>query len=299
MPREAFLDKVWQRSVVADLGVLPQPAFVPVTGSRVEGRGTPDDIRGVLRARPGRYILKPRVGSNGVGVVRVVSRPDGVLTVETDCPDTALFLDEFPADPDQRGGDVVVAVATRRGRYVDRARAGLPDWALEQSILEDEIRRDEAGGCVFEPRVVIQRTGGDSFVTLGAICKVVATPVGACVARGFREESLATSLHKFLAPRVSPGDLADGIRRAHSEVLATGERIGTAFAALVTASGVRVHQFGIDCRLCWDAAARRVEFPFLEVQFGIGRIDPDEVGADTLPGYRTPDELRARFGPEV
>ncbi|HUR53155.1 MAG TPA: hypothetical protein VMZ71_03425, partial [Gemmataceae bacterium] len=139
-------DKVWQRRVVGDLDVLPQPGFAAVTGDRVEADGAAADIGDVLLARPGSYILKPRFGSNGVGVVRVVSRPYGCLTAESDCPDTALFLDEFPADPRRHGRDVIAAVATRRGRYVDRARAGLPDRALGLSILEDEIRRDEAGG---------------------------------------------------------------------------------------------------------------------------------------------------------
>jgi hypothetical protein len=62
---------------------------------------------------------------------------------------------------------------------------------------------------------------------------------------------------------------------------------------LIEGRGARVHQFGIDCRLCWDAAAERVEFPFLEFQFGIGRIDLP------LAGYKTRAELVHEFGPEV
>jgi hypothetical protein len=50
----------------------------------------------------------------------------------------------------------------------------------------------------------------------------------------------------------------------------------------------------IDARLCWNPATNSVEFWFLEFQFSIGRID-----APLPPEYRSPVELRKRFGPEV
>src|SRR6185295_4617233 len=127
------------------------------------------------------------------GVVRVVS-DGGRLTAASDCPDTALFLDEFPADPRRHGRDVVAAAATRRATYVNRATAGLPEWAMGLSILEDEIRQDRADGALFEPRVVAQRTDGDRFATIGAICKRIDTPISAVVARDFGELSLGESL---------------------------------------------------------------------------------------------------------
>lgn len=130
-------DKCWQRQLVAERDLLPQPWYTAVTGDRV---GL-SDLGDVLLARPGSYILKPRFGSNGVGVVRVVSDGDR-LTAASDCPDTGIFLDEFPADPRRRGRDVVAAAATCRSRFVNRATAGLPEWSMGLSILEDEIRQD-------------------------------------------------------------------------------------------------------------------------------------------------------------
>ncbi|HEX4608575.1 MAG TPA: hypothetical protein VH092_10260 [Urbifossiella sp.] len=41
------------------------------------------------------------------------------------------------------------------------------------------------------------------------------------------------------------------------------------------------------------------EFPFLELQFGIGRVDWAEVGTAAFAGYETPAQLRLRFGPEA
>lgn len=282
-------DKCWQRQFVADRGLLPQPWFAAVTDDRVGS----DDLGDVLLARPGSYILKPRFGSNGVGVVRVVS--DGArLTVASDCPDTALYLDEFPTDPRLRGRDVVVAAATHRSRFVNRATAGLPEWAMGLSILEDEIRQDRADGAFFEPRVVSQRTDSDRFVTIGAICKRIDTPIAAVVARDFRELSLEESLTLFLAPRVPLAELGDSVRCAHALILSVGDRAAAAVAPLTAAHGVRVHQFGVDGRLCWNPATNHVEFWFLEFQFGIGRID-----TPPLPGYRSPAELRERFGPET
>ena len=73
----------------------------------------------------------------------------------------------------------------------------------------------------------------------------------------------------------------------HAEIVRAGLHVETKLQ-------VRVHQFGVDGRLCWDPATNGVEVWFLEVQFGIGRID-----APPLPGYRSPAELRERFGPEV
>ena len=282
-------DKCWQRQLVAERGLLPQPWFAAVAGDRVGAA----DLGDVLLARPGSYILKPRFGSNGVGVVRVVSDGDR-LTVASDCPDTALYLDEFPADPQRHGRDVVAAAATHRPRFVNRATAGLPEWAMGLSILEDEIRRDRAGGAFFEPRVVAQRIDGDRFVTIGAICKCIDTPFAAVVARDYREMSLEEALTLFLAPRVPPADLGNAVRRAGDLVLAAGGRAAAAVAPLAAANGVRVHQFGVDGRLCWNTETDSVEFWFLEFQFGIGRID-----ATPPPGYHSPADLRERFGPEA
>ena len=281
-------DKFWQRQLVAERGLLPQPWFAAVTGDRVGSA----DLGDVLLARPGSYILKPRFGSNGVGVVRVVSDGDR-LTVASDCPDTALFLDEFPADPRRHGRDVVAVAAAHRARYVNRATAGLPEWAMGLSILEDEIRQDRAGGALFEPRVVAQRIDGDRYVTIGAICKRIDTPIAAVVARDFREVTLPEALTLFLAPRVPAAGLGDAVRRASALVLLAGDRAAAAVAPLAAAHGVRVHQFGVDGRLCWNPAAKGAEFWFLEFQFGIGRID-----APPPPGYRLPADLRERFGPE-
>lgn len=281
-------DKCWQRQFVAERDLLPQPWFASVTGDRVGS----DDLGDVLLARPGSYILKLRFGSNGVGVVRVVSG-GGRLTAASDCPDTALFLDEFPADPRRYGRDVVAAAATCRSRFVNRGTAGLPEWSMGLSILEDEIRQDRAGGVLFEPRVVAQRTDGDRFATIGSICKCIDTPISAVVARDFRELSLEQALTLFLTPRVPPKDLGDSVRRERDLVLLAGDLAATAVAPLAESNGVRVHQFSVDGRLCWNTATNRVEFWFLEFQFGIGRIDIPRLG------YRSPAELRERFGSEV
>jgi hypothetical protein len=282
-------DKCWQRELVAERGLLPQPWFAAVTGDRVG----PADLGDVLLARPGSYILKPRFGSNGIGVIHVVS--DGErLTAASDCLDTALFLDEFPADPRRHGRDVVAAAATHRARFVNRATAGLPEWAMGLSILEDEIRQDRADGALFEPRVVAQRIDGERLVTIGAVCKRIDTPIAAVVARDYRELSLEESLTLFLTPRVPPADLVASVHRAGSLVLSAGDRAAAAVAPLAAAHGVRVHQFGVDGRLCWNPATNSAEFWFLEFQFGIGRID-----APPPPGYRSPVQLRERFGPEV
>ncbi|HJZ58055.1 MAG TPA: hypothetical protein VKE74_24145 [Gemmataceae bacterium] len=283
-------DKCWQRQLVAERGLLPQPWFAAVTGDRV---GSADLVGDVLLARPGSYILKPRFGSNGIGVVRVVSDGDR-LTAASDCPDTALFLDEFPADLRLRGRDVVAAAATHRSRFVNRATAGLPEWAMGLSILEDEVRQDRADGALFEPRVVAQRVDGERFATIGAVCKRVETPIGAVVARDFRELSLEEALTLFLTPRVPPAALGDAVRCAGALVLSAGDRAAAAVAPLAAAHGVRVHQFGVDGRLCWNPATNGVEFWFLEFQFGIGRLD-----APPPHGYRSPTRLRERFGPEV
>ena len=116
------------------------------------------EIGDALAHAPGSYILKPRCGSNGFGVVRVVSRTDGWLDAASDCPDTAEYLAEFPADPARRGRDRVAAAARDRPRFADRARVGLSERALGESVIEEEIRQDRAEGSVFEPRVVVQRT---------------------------------------------------------------------------------------------------------------------------------------------
>lgn len=260
------------------------------------------DLADALRACPGSYVLKPRYGSNGVGVVRVTAHPDGRLAAASDCPATALYLDEFPADPRLRGADVVAAAATHRGRFLDRATPGVPERVMDLSILEEEIRSERAEGSVFEPRVILQRVrdgGGESFATLGAICKRIDTAVGASVARGFREKPLDVSVRRFLADRVPAADLALRVEGACGEILAAGERVRAALVPLVEARGARVHQIGIDCRLCWNPATGRPEFPFLEFQLGIGRVDWAEVGIPAFAGYETPADLRRRYGEEV
>ena len=44
---------------------------------------------------------------------------------------------------------------------------------------------------------------------------------------------------------------------------------------------------GIDCRLCWNPLTGRPEYPFLEAQFGIGRIDWLALGEPPYAGYKT------------
>lgn len=281
-------DKLWQRHAVAEAG-HPQPAFAAVTGARLDATGQP--LGAALLAAPGRSILKPRFGSNGVAVVRIVSA-NGALSVETDCPDTARYLDEFPADPRRHGADVVEAVARHRDRFLDRALAGIPERALDLSILEDEIPPHRADGSLFEPRVVAQRADGGRFAILGAICKRIDTAVGASVARDFREVPLEDALGVFLRDRVQLPDLAVLVERTRAGILVAAERLCERIVPLVEASGARVHQFGIDGRLCWNATAGRAEWPFLEFQFGIGRVDVP------LAGYQTRAELAAQFGPE-
>jgi hypothetical protein len=291
-PRAGVRDKVHQRLIVADLGTVQQPRFAAVVGDRIVSRSGSADLGDALRAAPGSYILKPRLGSNGFGVVRVISHPNGRLTVETDCPDTTRYLDEFPADSRQRGRDLVIAAATHRHRFLDRARAGLPEWALNLSILEDEIPQDRADGSFFEPRVVVQRVTATRLAVLGAMCKRIGTAVGAVVVRDFVEEPLDVSLHQFLRDR-APGQ----IERTRADILAAGDRVRAAIEPYLEAGGTRVHQLGIDFRLCWDAATGRAAFPLIEVQVGIGRVEGD--AARALAGYNTPAELRSRFGPEA
>ena len=259
------------------------------------------ELGDALPHSPGSYILKPRFGSNGFCVTRIVSHADGTLTVESDCPDTTQYLEEFPADPDLRGRDLVTAAATHRSRFIDRATVGIPERALNQSILEEEIRQDRSEGSIFEPRIVVQRMKAglsESFATLGAMCKRIDTAIGASVVRDFREEPLDVSLRRFLRGRVPASDLASQVRRTHDEILAAGDRTQVALVPLVEAGGARVHQFAIDCRLCWNPVTERAEYPFLELQFGIGRIDGAAFGSVPLAGYRTRDELADRFGPE-
>jgi hypothetical protein len=122
--------------------------------------------------------------------------------------------------------------------------------------------------------------------------------VGASVVRDFREEPLDVSLRRFLSGRVAASDHASQVRRTRDEMLAAGDRIRVALVPLVEASGARVHQFGIDCRLCWNPATERAEYPFLEYQFGIGGIDGAAFGSVPLAGYKTRDELTDHFGPE-
>jgi hypothetical protein len=295
-------DKFWQRLVVEDSGCFPQPGFALVDGTRIESGSARwrtralADLGEALLCVPGSYILKPRFGSNGFCVARVVSHSDRTLKVESDCPDTSCYLEEFPRIAELCGRDLVAAVATRRERFINRATAGLPEQTLSQSILEEEIRQDRADGAIFEPRIVVQRMQSDSgerFATLGAICKRIDTAVSASVARGFREESLEASLHCFLRDRVPGLDLASRVAQARSAILAAGDRIREVLIPLIEARAARVHQFGIDCRLCWNAVAGEVEFPFLEFQFGIGRID-----APAFAGYKTRAELKTLFGPE-
>ncbi|WP_171475311.1 hypothetical protein [Frigoriglobus tundricola] len=256
------------------------------------------DLGSALLSQSGAHILKPRFGSNGFGVVRIVSRADGRLAAESDCPDTAQYLEDFPCDPAQCGRDLIAGVATQRTRFVDRAGPGVPEQLLDFSILEDEIRQDRTGGAIFEPRVVVQRTsdGPGAFAVLGAICKEIETAVGASVARDFREDHLEHSLGRFLRGRVPANDLTARVKQTCEEILATGDQIRAALVPLVEARGAHVHQFGIDSRLCWNDEKDRAECHFLEFQFGIGRIDPSVLKQGGLVGYRSPKELDAQFG---
>ncbi|MBN9118576.1 MAG: hypothetical protein J0I06_05385 [Planctomycetes bacterium] len=252
------------------------------------------ELGDALSIAPGSYILKPRFGSNGVAVVRIRNCADGAVIVESDCPDTARYLEEFPRDARLCGRDLIVA-ATQRGRFIDRALAGIPEQALARSVLEEEIVADRVDGSVFEPRIVVQRVragSGESFATLGALCKRIDTAVAASVARDFREEPLDVSLHRFLSGRVPAGELTRRVEQTRDEILAVGDRLRAVVVPLIEARG-RVHQFGIDCRLCWNTSTGRVEFPFLEFQLGIGRIDVP------LAGYKTRGELLRLFGPEI
>jgi hypothetical protein len=258
------------------------------------------DLGDALLSAPGAYILKPRFGSNGFCVARVTST-GARLTVESDCPDTAAYLDELSHDAALCGRDRVAAVAAHRGRFIDRAVAGIPERALDRSILEAEIRQDRTDGALFEPRIVVQRVRsgcGERLATVGVLCKRIETAVGASVARDFREEPLDASLYRFLRDRVPAGALTLRVGETRDGLLAAGDRLRKGVEPLVEALGARVHQFGIDCRLCWNAGANRLEFPFLEFQFGIGRIDPSALGSD-LAGYKTRAELADEFGPEV
>jgi hypothetical protein len=253
------------------------------------------DLGAALLEVPGAYILKPRFGSNGVCVVRITSTGDR-LTVESDCPDTAAYLDEFPSDPTLHGCDLVAAAAAHRGRFIDRATAGLPERVLDQSVLEGEIRQDRVDGALFEPRIVVQRAAvgsGERFITLGGLCKVIHTAAGASVARDFREVPLDAALHRFLSERVPGADLVDRVARTSAGLLAAADRLREVLVPLLEGTGARIHQFGIDCRLCWNTGHGCAEYPFLEFQFGIGRITP------ALEGYKTRDELVREFGPEV
>jgi len=206
------------------------------------------------------------------------------MTLASECPDTAQYLDEFPCDPDLRGGDLVTAITTRRERFADRARVGMSERQLNQSILEREIRQDRADGSMCEPRVVVQRTPS-GFRTLGAICKRIDSPIGASVARDYREESLDVSLRRFFGDRFG---------HARDELFGTADRLREMLVPVLEASGTRVHQFGIDCRLCIDPRTGGAEFPFIEFQFGIGRID-----WHPFADYRTPEQLRECFGLEI
>jgi hypothetical protein len=262
--------------------------------------GPTAELGATLLCAPGAYILKPRFGSNGFCVVRITSADDH-LTVESDCPDTALYLDEFPRNPDLRGQDLVAAVTTHRTRFINRATAGLPDQLMNQSVLEEEIRQDRVDGAIFEPRIVIQRAkvvSGERFVTLGAIAKRIESAVGASVACDFSEEPLDCALRNFLRERVPDGDLAHCSAQTRAEILEAGDRLREVLTPLLAERGARVHQFGIDCRLCWNRATGRAEYPFLEFQFGIGRITPPAL-TPALAGYKTRDELSREFGPEV
>jgi hypothetical protein len=261
----------------------------------------PADLSEILLSSPGSYILKPRFGSNGVCVVRIISHPTSHLTVESDCPDTSGYLEEYPCNPNLFGQDLVTAVATQRSRFLDRATADLPEWAWNQSVLEEEIRQDRASGSIFEPRIVVQRMKGalrEQFLTLGAVCRRIDTSISASVIRGFHEEPLEASLQCFLQDRIPAGDLSYRVQKTRDEILAAGDQLRAKLVPLIETSGARIHQFGIDCRLCWNPTIGQVEYPFLEFQFGIGRIDPP-VSGSALGGYKTRDELIRRFGPEI
>lgn len=274
-------DKLWQRLFAAELH-LDQPAFVAVSGTVALTCGREVPLADVLTVTSGPHILKPRFGSNGCAVARV-SRTEAGFVLESDCPDTALFLEEFPFDPTARGRDALEALASRREGYIDRARAGVPERLLNESLLEAEVPPWRAGGFVCEPRVIAQRACGERFVVLGGVCKLVGTAVGACVARDFREVPLLAGLEPHLGTDAP---------RARAEVLAIAERATNALAPVIAARGTRVHQFGIDFRLYRAGAVPR--FALLEFQFGIGGLAPE----CAPPGYRTRADLADEFSPE-
>jgi hypothetical protein len=117
------------------------------------------------------------------------------------------------------------------------------------------------------------------------------------VACDFQEEPLDASLHRFLDGRVPGSDLAREVRLTSDTILAASDQLRCVLVPLVEASEARVHQFGIDCRLCWDPATGRAELAFLEFQFGIGRIDWPALGG--VAGYKTRQGLVSLHGPEV
>jgi hypothetical protein len=267
-------DKLWQRLFAAELG-LDQPAFVAVSGAGA--------VAEVVAAGSGPFVLKPRFGSNGCAVARVTHTAAG-FALESDCPDTARFLDEFPFDPTARGRDALEALAGRRERYIDRARAAIPERLLNESLLEPEVPPWRADGFVCEPRAIAQRVSGERFDVLGGLCKLVGTAVGACVARDFREVPLLAGLEPHLGTDAP---------RACAELLAAAERAATALVPALEPLGTRVHQFGIDFRL-YRSAEGAPRFALLEFQFGIGAVAPE----CAPPGYRTRAELVRTFGPE-
>lgn len=274
-------DKLWQRHFAAALR-LDQPAFYPVSGTTAIVRGGECPLADLLREATGPHILKPRFGSNGCAVARVSYTPTG-FALESDCPDTALFLNEFPFDSAASGRDALEALAGRRERYIDRARAGIPERLLNESLLEAEVPPWRADGLLCEPRVIAQRVSGERFDVLGGVCKLIDTEVGACVARDFREVPLLKGLEPHLGPDAP---------RARAELLAASTRATAALVPALEARGTRVHQFGIDFRLYRNEGGAP-RFALLEFQFGIGRVAPE----CAPPGYRTRTELAAAFGP--
>ena len=121
----------------------------------------------------------------------------------------------------------------------------------------------------------------------------IETPIAAVVASGFHELSwrIADVVPRATRPN---GRSQRSRQRTGDQVLSAGDRAATAVAPLAAAHGIRTHQFGVDGRLCWNPTANRVEFWFLEFQFGIGRID-----GPPPSGYRLPAELREQFGPRL
>ena len=215
-------DKCWQRQLVAERGLLPQPWFAAVTGDRVGSA----DLGDVLLARP--RVVHPEAA------VRLQRRrrrprrqrrrpPHGGERLPGHGPLPGRVPRRPAAARAGRGrGRGHPPAAVREPRH--RRPAGVGDGAV------DPGGRDPPGPGRRVDLRAPGRGAADRAATgsprLGAVCKRIDTPIGAVVARDFRELPLEESLTRFLAPRVPPADLGDSVRRARDLVLSAGDRRG-------------------------------------------------------------------------